>query len=320
MRRVGKRQRGPPGQHPARSPVAVEALQLPLHRAADAAAVAAVQPVAHHAQAVMPLLSVEGKVLHLGGNALATLGRRHGSMAKLLPAGDGGGSQPDAHLTQPRRGLVVWGAPVGSLGSGEPLPGHTTFRLLQEGLPITHRETCTPPGETGEAERGTPRKYLAESGGDSNTSSGMELISSWGGGGVRGTKRDGVRSHCPDTAPRSAVQGQEKAGQADTLGGKRKVWVCWLCGGTFLADVLPHPQVLALPKRSSTRQHIPSHQWAFGSQGLLAGNGHSQATGPPSQATLSPCPEGPHPMLALLKNEESNVSAPSTASSSRKLG
>lgn len=90
--------------------------------------------------------------------------------------------------------------------------------------------------------------------------------------------------------------------------------------GTFLAGVLPCPQVPALPERSSTSWYIPPHQWAFGSQGLLAGNGQGQATSPRSQATLSPCPEGPHPMLALLKNEESKVSAPSTASSSRKLG
>lgn len=210
---------GTPGQRPTRSPVAVEVLQLSLHRAADAAAVAAVQPVAYHAQAVMPLLSVEGKVLHLGGDALPALGHRHGSVAVLLPAGDGG-SQPDARLTQPRGDLRSGGGPSGSLGSGEPFPGHATFHLLQEGLPRTHRETCTPPGETGEAERGTARKYLAESGGDSNTSSGMELISSWGGGGVGDTERGGVRSHCPDTVPQSTTRGQEKEGQADSLGGK----------------------------------------------------------------------------------------------------
>lgn len=41
----------------------------------------------------------------------------------------------------------------------------------------------------------------------------------------------------------------------------------------------------------------------------------SQLAGHPT-----PCPESPRPMLALLKKEESKVSAPSTASSSRKLG
>lgn len=46
------------------------------------------------------------------------------------------------------------------------------------------------------------------------------------------------------------------------------------------------------------------------------GQGHfSQLSGHPI-----PCPESPRPMLALLKKEESKVSAPSTASSSRKLG
>ena len=75
------------------SPVAVEALQLPLHCAADAAAVSAVQPVAHYAQAVVPLLPVEGKVLHLGGDALAAFGGGHWGSAGLLPGEDGGLSQ-----------------------------------------------------------------------------------------------------------------------------------------------------------------------------------------------------------------------------------
>jgi hypothetical protein len=45
----------------------------------------------------------------------------------------------------------------------------------------------------------------------------------------------------------------------------------------------------------------------------------AKVTPPSSQATPSPA-QSPHPMLALLKKEESKVSAPSTASSSRKLG
>lgn len=44
-----------------------------------------------------------------------------------------------------------------------------------------------------------------------------------------------------------------------------------------------------------------------------------KVTPPSSQATPSLAPN-PRPMLALLKKEESKVSAPSTASSSRKLG
>ena len=95
--------------------MAVEALQLPLHRAADAAAVSAVQPVAHHAQAVVPLLPVEGKVLHLGGDALAAFGGGHRGSAGLLPGEDGGLSRvpspPPSHEEGTRRDLQ----------SGEPL-------------------------------------------------------------------------------------------------------------------------------------------------------------------------------------------------------
>lgn len=73
------------------SPVAVKALQLPLHGAADAAAVAAVQPVSHDTQAVVPLLPVKCKVLYFGGNALAPLGARNrGSTAVLFPGGNKG--------------------------------------------------------------------------------------------------------------------------------------------------------------------------------------------------------------------------------------
>lgn len=69
--------------------MAVKALQLPLHGAADAAAVAAVQPVAHHTQAVVSLLPVKRKVLYLGGNALAALGPRNwGAAAVLFSGGD----------------------------------------------------------------------------------------------------------------------------------------------------------------------------------------------------------------------------------------
>ena len=71
--------------------MAVKALQLPLHGAADAAAVAAVQPVSHDTQAVVPLLPVKRKVLYFGGNALAPLGARNrGSTAVLFPGGNKG--------------------------------------------------------------------------------------------------------------------------------------------------------------------------------------------------------------------------------------
>lgn len=76
--------------------MAVEALQLPLDGAADAAAVAAVQPVAHHAQAVMPLLPVKGKMLHLGGDALAAMGPRNRGSAAVLFSGGDKCSQPEA--------------------------------------------------------------------------------------------------------------------------------------------------------------------------------------------------------------------------------
>lgn len=75
--------------------MAVEALQLPLHGAADAAPVASVQPVAHHAQAVVPLLPVKRKVLDFGGNALAALcPGTWGSAAVFFSEGDKG-SQPE---------------------------------------------------------------------------------------------------------------------------------------------------------------------------------------------------------------------------------
>lgn len=54
---------------PAPSPVAVEVFQLFLDVAADAAAIVAVQPLPHHAQADLPLVSVKRKVLHLGCDA-----------------------------------------------------------------------------------------------------------------------------------------------------------------------------------------------------------------------------------------------------------
>lgn len=80
----------------AGSPVAIEALQLPLHGAADAAAIASVQPVSHDAQAIVPLLPVKRKVLYFGGNALATLGpRTKGSATTVLFPGDDKGSQPE---------------------------------------------------------------------------------------------------------------------------------------------------------------------------------------------------------------------------------
>lgn len=132
----------------AASPVAVEALQLPLYGAADAAAVAAVQPVAHHAQAVVPLLPIKGKVLHLGGDALAAPGPRDWGSATLLPGGDGG-FQPDTPtktLPDPTRA-----AQKGIGGQAGGWPGGGT-------LPSTHRGICTPSGETGEAECGIPRK------------------------------------------------------------------------------------------------------------------------------------------------------------------
>lgn len=61
---------------PARrgSPVAVDVLQLLPDAAADAAAVVAVEPLAHHPQADLTLVSVESKVSDLGGDASAPAG------------------------------------------------------------------------------------------------------------------------------------------------------------------------------------------------------------------------------------------------------
>lgn len=55
-------------------PVTVEVVQLLLHLAADAAAVMAVQPLAHHAHAVLPLVPVECEVLDTRRDSLAALG------------------------------------------------------------------------------------------------------------------------------------------------------------------------------------------------------------------------------------------------------
>lgn len=55
------------------SPVAAEVVQLFLHLAADAAAVVTVEPVSHHAHAVLPLGLVKGKVLDLGGDTTPPL-------------------------------------------------------------------------------------------------------------------------------------------------------------------------------------------------------------------------------------------------------
>lgn len=75
--------------------MAVEALQLLLHGAADAATIASVQPVAHDAQAVVPLLPVKRKVLDFGGNALATLAPGTWGSAAVFFSGDDKGSQPE---------------------------------------------------------------------------------------------------------------------------------------------------------------------------------------------------------------------------------
>lgn len=86
--------------------MAVEALQLPLHGAADAAPVASVQPVAHHAQAVVPLLPVKRKVLDFGGNALAALGPGTWGSAAVFFSEDDKGSQPE-DPAGPSRGWSV---------------------------------------------------------------------------------------------------------------------------------------------------------------------------------------------------------------------
>lgn len=49
-------------------PVAMEVIQLFLHLAAQAPAVAAVQPLPHHAQTILTLGLIKGKVLYSGCN------------------------------------------------------------------------------------------------------------------------------------------------------------------------------------------------------------------------------------------------------------
>lgn len=164
------------------------------------------------------------------------------------------------------------------MGSPSP-PGH--LPPPAGGTVQTHRETCTPSGETGEAERGMPRKQLAESGGDSNTSSGMELISSWGGGCSGGHKRDSVRSHCPRYhLPYNSIQGQDR--QAPQEGSERFMSVG--PGGDFPGW---HPAPPLGPCSARQKDRDPgaprggtSHptNWAFGSLGApgreWSGPGH----------------------------------------------
>lgn len=192
----------------------------------------------------------------------------------------------------PPRVPGLWGAPS-PLGHLPPPAGGTVQ---------THRETCTPSGETGEAERGMPRKQLAESGGDSNTSSGMELISSWGGGWSRGHKRDSVRSRCPRYCPPyNSIPGQGRQAPRE----KRERFMNVGPDGDWLASG-PTPRSLLCPTerqgpRSSTRWHILSHQL-----GLWIPWGSWQGTvraGSPVLAPRPPCPppQGPTPHACLTK-------------------
>ena len=136
---------------PRGSPVAVEALQLALHGAADAAAVATVQPVAHHAQAVVPPLAVKGKVLHRGGEAPAAPGpgRRRGS-AGVLPGG-GGLSAGCPFPAHPRRGP---GRDL--LRAGGALPHRTTSLRLEEGCPELTEGPARHRGRPGRPSVGSP--------------------------------------------------------------------------------------------------------------------------------------------------------------------
>ena len=150
--RAGRRpQRPEAAASPRGSPVAVEALQLAPHGAADAAAVAAVQPIAHHAQAVVPPLAVKGKVLHRGGEAPAAPGpgRRRGS-AGVLPGG-GGLSAGCPFPAHPRRGP---GRDL--LRAGGALPHRTTSLRLEEGCPELTEGPARHRGRPGRPSVGSP--------------------------------------------------------------------------------------------------------------------------------------------------------------------
>lgn len=143
----------------------------------------------------------------------------------------------------------------------------------------------------------------------------MELISSWG----RGDTRDSVRSHCR-LAPH---QGQDTAIYIVSAGrkGSQMLVISELTfpAGSFPPGSSPPPSNGSTPEtKGSPKTHpiLPALEPSWALTGLGQGQGHfSQLSGHPI-----PCPESPRPMLALLKKEESKVSAPSTASSSRKLG
>lgn len=284
--------------------MAVEVLQLPLHGAADAAAVAAVQPVAHHAQAVVPLLPVEGKVLHLGGDAPAALGPGGRGAALLLPAGEGG--------SQPGRNRRPGEPPA---GRSPPPPAGATAQNSQRDLhPIggDWRGRVWDPPEVAGGEWGRLKHIVCH---------GAHFFLGWGWSG-RHRKRQ-----CEESlSPILPLAAQFKGRTGRLFGRKVKGSCVSAMMVTFLASTLSHPRVLVLRDRKTGAQELRKVAHPIPSTGLwlswghLAQHGQGQVTSPSSQATLPPCPKGPHPMLALLKNEESNVSAPSTTSSSRKLG
>lgn len=190
---------------PRGSPVAVEALQLALHGAADAAAVAAVQPVAHHAQAVVPPLAVKGKVLHRGGEAPAAPGPGRRGSAGVLPGGGGlSACCPFPHIPE--------GGPGGTCcGLGEPSPtaplpsaGRKAAQNSQRDLhPIggDRGGRAWDPPEVAGRERGRLKHIVGH---------GAHFFLGWGGAGD--TKKDSVRSHCPKYCSRQLNSRTEQSG------------------------------------------------------------------------------------------------------------
>lgn len=147
---------------------------------------------------------------------------------------------------------------------------------------------------------------------------GAHFFLGWGWSG--GHRKSSVRSHCLQYCPQQFKDRTRQDRQAPWEGSERLT--CVGPHGDFPGWHPVPPPVLTLPDRKMGPQELHKVAQPIPLMGLLAEHGQGQVTPPSSQATgyPVPCPEGPHPMLALLKNEESNVSPPSTTSSSRKLG
>lgn len=263
--------------------MAVEALQLALHRAADAAAVSAVQPGAHHAQAVVPLLPVEREVLHLGGDALAAPGRRDRGAAVLLP----GGGRPSARCPPPH-------APQD--GARDGLPRCAASPHPEEGCPELTEGSASHRGRPGRPSAGSPGSSWPRVG---ETQTRRRAWSSFlpGVGWSGGHRKRQCEQSLSILLPAPQFKDRTKL---DRLSGREMEGTC-LSALTvaFPAGTLP----CRVPSRKTGAQEFhevprpspPVGLWI--PQGLLAEHDQGWVSSPNSQATPYPVPEAHTPCL-----------------------